>query len=119
LSSRGVAAGDVDDDGDVDLLISNVDAPPTLLRNDSPRDGRHWLTVDARDALRVVVEAGGKKQTRWFVAGGSYCSASDPRFHFGLGESAKAARVTVTWRRGGETVLTDVEADRPLRVKRP
>jgi hypothetical protein len=118
-SSRGVAMGDVDDDGDVDLLISNVDSTPTLLRNDSPRNGRHWLTIDAPDALRVVVEAGGKKQTRWFVAGGSYCSASDPRFHFGLGEAAKAQRVVVTWQRGGETVLTDVEADRLVRVKRP
>jgi len=119
LSSRGLAAGDVDDDGDVDLLISNVDAPPTLLRNDSPRDGRHWLTVDAPDALRVVVDAGGKKQTRWFVAGGSYCSASDTRFHFGLAGAAKAERVTVTWRRGGETALTDVAVDRLVHVKRP
>lgn len=117
-SSRGLATGDVDDDGDVDLLISNVDGPPTLLVNDSPRGGRRRLTVDAPDALRVVVEAGGRKQTRWYVAGGSYCSASDPRFHFGLGDAAKADRVTVTWRGGGETVRTDVEADRTLRVLR-
>jgi len=118
-SSRGVAAGDLDDDGDVDLLIANVDSTPTLLRNDSPRDGRHWLTIDAPDALKVVVETGAKKQTRWFVAGGSYCSASDPRFHFGLGDATKADRVVVTWQRGGETVQTDVAADRVVRAKRP
>jgi hypothetical protein len=115
--SHGAAAGDIDGDGDVDLVVSNVDSTPTVLRNDAPR-GAHWLLVDAPGALRVTAESGGRKQTRFFVAGGSYCSVSDARFHFGLGSDAKVDRLVVTWQRGGETALTDVAADRVVRVHR-
>jgi hypothetical protein len=117
-ASHGVAAGDLDADGDVDLAISNVDAAPTLLRNDSPRAGR-WLLVEAKGALRVQVEAGGRKFVREAVRGGSFCSEHDPRFHFGLGPAARAERLTVTWPGGGTTVLEDVAPDRLVRVPRP
>ena len=117
-SSRGVAVGDIDDDGDLDLVISNVDAPPTILRNESPRRGA-WLTVDAPGALRVVAEAGGRTFARDLVRGGSYLCASDPRFHFGLGPVAKVDRLTVTWPSGAKTVQTDVAVDRFVRVARP
>jgi hypothetical protein len=117
-SSRAVATGDFDDDGDVDILVSNIDAAPTLLRNDSPRRG-HWLTVDAPGALRATIEAGGKTRTKFAVAGGSFCSASDPRFHFGLGAATKADRVTVTWPGGMTTDSKDVPGDRSFAVARP
>jgi hypothetical protein len=64
------------------------------------------------------VVAGGRTLTRDFVAGGSYLSASDPRFHFGLGAVARAERVTVVWPDGSRTVLADVPANRPLAVPR-
>ena len=118
LSSRGAAVGDLDGDGDLDVVVSNVDAPPTLLRNDSPRKGS-WLLVDAPGARRVEVEAAGRKQARWAVRGGSFLSASDPRFHFGIPGKNAADRVRVLWADGTETVLEKPGVDRVVKVKRP
>ena len=102
----------------LDLAITNVDAPPTLLRNDSPRAGS-WLIVDAPGALRVTVEAGGRKIHRFGVRGQSFLSAHDARLHFGLGAAKSAERVTVSWPGGKETVLEAQPVDRVLRVERP
>ncbi|MCK6447209.1 MAG: CRTAC1 family protein [Planctomycetes bacterium] len=116
-SSRGVAAGDLDRDGDVDLVIANVDQPPTILRNESPRRGK-WLVVDAPGALRVEVRCGERVFVRHQVHGGSFCSVSDRRFHFGLGDIARADEVAAVFSDGKRVTQTDVALERVIVLSR-
>ncbi|MFY9855457.1 MAG: CRTAC1 family protein [Terracidiphilus sp.] len=100
---RGAAFGDFDNDGDMDVLIMNVNEPPTLLRNDAP-PGNHWIkirlegTKSNRSAIgaRVLARYGGKVQVQEVMSGTSYISSNDPRLHFGLG-SATTADIEIHW----------------------
>ena len=121
--SRGCAFGDFDNDGDVDILIVNLNEPPSLLRNDM-RGGHHWLkikligTKSNRSAIgaRVVVNYGGKKQAQEVMSQSSFYSANDPRLHFGLGRE-KTADVAVRWPSGVEEKFKSVPADQLLVLK--
>ena len=122
--SRATATGDYDNDGDVDLLVTNEAGRPNLLRNDGG-NGAHWLIVELigsrhRDALgaRVELAAGGIVQVRERQGGGSYLSASDPRLHFGLG-SAEAVDLTVFWPDGSASELAAVKANQIVTVNQP
>jgi enediyne biosynthesis protein E4 len=105
--SRGAAFGDIDNDGDVDVLVTNNNGPVRLLRNDLPP--RHWLAVQIEGAglgagARVEVKAAGLPPLwRRVHTDSSYLSASDPRAYFGLGEAAQVESVTVHWPDGSET----------------
>jgi hypothetical protein len=104
--SRGCAFGDFDNDGDMDVLIMNMNEPPTLLRNDAP-PGNHWIklrlegTQSNRSAIgaRVLVRYGGKVQAQTVTSQTSYLSANDPRLHFGLG-AVSTADVEIHWPNG-------------------
>ena len=97
---RGVAAGDVDNDGDVDLLIGNNNGRTRLLINQAA-PGKHWLGLRLAVGARVeIVRATGPSLWRRARADGSYGSANDPRVLVGLGDSTEAPRVRVVWPSG-------------------
>jgi hypothetical protein len=101
-SSRGLAVGDLDNDGAPDLVLSNVDEVPTMLAN-RQHTGHHWVGIEVRQpgpnpfaiGARVEVEAGGRRQVREVRSGGSYLSQSDLRALFGLGDTAGPVEVKV------------------------
>jgi hypothetical protein len=116
-SSRGCAFGDFDNDGDVDILVMNMNEPPSLLRNDVTGTG-HWLKVllvgvtSNRSAIgaRVAARYGKLTQVQDVLAQSSFYSASDRRLHFGLGPET-SADLTVRWPNGETEKIGAVDAD--------
>ena len=125
LVSRGVARGDLDNDGDIDLVIASLDDRPVVLRNDTERDGHHWLGIELVGAGRnvdaigavVTLECDDLRLTRHRASGGSYLSQHDPRLHFGLGSCDRVETIEITWPDGSTQRLRDVQVDRYLRVE--
>jgi hypothetical protein len=123
-SSRGAAFGDYDDDGDVDVLVMNMNEPPSLLRNELRSDNR-WLKVKlagvrsnrAGIGATVVVTAGGRRQARAVLSQSSYYSHDDLRLHFGLGAARRADAVEVRWPSGHVDVVRDVPSNQVLEVR--
>ncbi len=123
---RGLAVGDLDNDGRLDVVINDLDGSPQLLRNELAGAG-HFLTVSLRGkgpntgAIGAVVRvtAGALKMQRLVQSGSSYISQEDKRLHFGLGPSVRADLVTVLWPDGTETRQHNVAADRILEIAQP
>ena len=111
--ARGSAFGDYDNDGDVDVLVINVNSPPNLYRNDGG-NRNSWIgfrlagVSSNRDAIgaRVEIDAGGRTQAAEVRSGGSYLSHNDMRVHFGLGSADRVDRVRIRWPNGKTETLT-------------
>ena len=122
-SARGLAIGDIDNDGTLEILANNQNEPPSLWKQSRPAAG-HWLllklvgTRSNRSAIgaRVTLSAGGHTQVDDVRSGGSYLSQNDLRLHFGLGSAVRADSIAVRWPSGQKTVLKDVAADRVVTI---
>jgi enediyne biosynthesis protein E4 len=125
-SARGLAVGDVDNDGVEEILVNRQGEAPALLRQ-TPRPAGNWLalqltgTSSNRSAIgaRVKLTAGGMTQSGEVRSGGSYLSQSDLRLHFGLGEARRVDRLEIDWPSGRSTELRALDVNRVLRVEEP
>lgn len=126
MVSRGLSVADHDNDGDLDLLVVNLDRPSHLVRNDGG-NAHHWLAIRLegsdcnRDGIGAIVTvcAGELKRTEQRISGGSYLSENDPRLHFGLGTYSRIDEIVVGWPCGARQSIKGVDADRVLVLKEP
>ena len=122
--SRGAAFGDIDNDGDVDIVVSNNNGPARLLLNE--QRARHWLSIrlegttavrDGQGALVRVLRRGEPALVRRAHTDGSYLSASDPRVHIGLGDMESIEGLVVEWRSGEREAWPPMPIDRTITVR--
>ena len=128
IAGRGTAFGDLDNDGDVDLVLGVLNDRPLVLYSNASESQNHWLQIqlagrasarDGQGAHVSVRTASGGEQVRYATTSGGYLSASDPRLHFGLGSESEVDRITISWPRGARQVLESVETDRLIAVREP
>ena len=118
-SARGAAFADYDNDGDIDVIVINMNEGPSLYRNEGG-NRNHWIgfrlagVTSNRDAIgaRIEIEAGGRTQAAEVRSGGSYLSHNDTRVHFGLGDIDTVDRIRVRWPNGESEELDGVDGGR-------
>src|SRR5436305_2429711 len=123
---RGLATGDIDNDGRVDVIVATNDGPAHILHNETPTQN-HWLILKLvghksnRDAIGAEVKLTTAKGSQWCTVStsGSYLSSSDKRVHFGLGPEPAAQWIEVRWPSGTLQNLTNIHADQSLQIDEP
>jgi hypothetical protein len=123
---RGMAIGDINNDGRVDAVVSTNGGTPHVLLN-LTETSNHWTTLKLvghksnRDGIGAQVKVTTKQGSQWgmVTTSSGYLSASDPRLHFGLGQAEKIDRIEIRWPSGIQQVLTDKEVDRQLTIDEP
>jgi hypothetical protein len=117
--SRGAAFGDLDNDGQIDVVVEDLDSSPMILKNAGDKTNR-WITLELAAktgnplaiGARIKVTTGKTVQTEEIRSGGSYLSQNDLRVHFGLGKAAKADSIEIRWNSGKTETIKDVAADK-------
>jgi hypothetical protein len=117
-NARGAAFGDLDNDGRIDVVVSHLNEPVSVLRNVYPAQDHHWLGLHLQSAkhadivgTRVVLETPQGKQTKFVKGGASYASTNDPRLLFGLGPTTTIQNLTIYWSSGRVQKVQGLEAD--------
>jgi hypothetical protein len=117
-SRRGLAFGDINNDGNIDMVVFNVGAPPSLFLNETKNSNHRVLfklvgTKSNRGAVgaRITVTSAARSQIEEVKAGSSYISTSDPRLHFGLAGDAMMSKVEIRWPNGNVETLQNIPAD--------
>jgi hypothetical protein len=121
--SRGLAVGDLFNDGNMDVVVGDIDGGPMILRNRGI-PGRHWASFELNGSksnrlalnARITIVAGGMTQTDEVHSGGSYLSQNDLRIHFGLANATKIDKVEIHWPSGHSEVLTNLAVDQHYAV---
>ncbi len=123
-AGRGLASGDIDNDGKVDVIVTSNNGPARVLKNETPTDN-HWLTLKLvgvksnRDAIGAQVEIATEsgKQYASVTTASSYQSSSDPRLHFGLGNAVSVKSIRIRWPSGMVQALPETKGDQILTIK--
>jgi hypothetical protein len=126
LTARGLAVGDLDDDGRIDAVVNNLDSAPTVLKN-VHSESRRWLNLKLvgdparktpRDAIgsKVFVTVGGVRQRFDVISGASYASNSDLRIHIGLGFATKVEKLEIFWANGEAETVAIPSVDRSITI---
>jgi hypothetical protein len=117
-NARGAAFGDLDNDGRIDVVVSHLNEPVTVLKNVYPASQHHWLGLHLhgqrhRDIVgtRVVIETASGRQTAFIKGGASYASTNDPRLFFGLGSDTAIRRLTIHWSFGKTQEISTIQPD--------